>query len=274
VEDFDWSQPDAREKFEAAEARVTGAPKYAVVNEQFARHYFGNPASAVGRRFGFGLNPETKLDIEIIGVSRNTMYRNLRDDIPRQVFTPLLQVHWNTGMTVYVRSALDPEQMVASITSRVKQLDAALPVFEMRTVDDQIDRSLLTERMIATLSASFGVIATLLATVGLYGVMAYTVARRTREIGIRMALGAMSAQVIWLVMKDVLLYIAVGVALGLPAALLLTGFVQTQLYGLAANDPMTLAAATAVLVVVAALAGYVPVLRASRISPTRALRYE
>lgn len=274
VEDFDWSQPDAREKYEAAEARVTGASKYAVVNEQFARHYFGNPASAVGRRFGFGLNPETKLDIEIIGVSRNTMYRNLRDEIPRQVFTPLLQASWNTGMTVYVRSALDPDQMVTSITSRVKQLDAALPVFEMRTVDDQIDRSLLTERMIATLSASFGVIATLLATVGLYGVMAYTVARRTREIGIRMALGALSGQVIWLVMKDVLLYIAVGVALGLPAAFLLTGFVKTQLYGLTANDPATLAAATAVLILVAALAGYVPVLRASRISPTRALRYE
>jgi predicted permease len=274
LEEFDWSKADAREKFEAAEARVTGAPKYAVVNEHFARHYFGDPASAVGRRFGFGYNPGTRLDIEIIGVSRDTMYRNLRDRIPRQVFTPFLQSHWGGGMNVYARSALAPEQVFASITSKVKQIDSSLPIFEMRTVEDQIGRSLLTERMIATLSVAFGMIATLLAGVGLYGVMAYTVTRRTREIGIRMALGAMSSQVVWLVMKDVLLYIAIGVAAGLPAALLLTGFARAQLYGLTPNDPATLAAATAALIAVAALAGYIPVLRASRISPTRALRYE
>jgi predicted permease len=274
LEEFDWTKPDARARFEQAEAKVTGAPKYAVVNERFARHYFGNPSLAVGRRFGFGYNPGTKLDIEIVGVSRDTMYRNLRDEIPRQVFTPLLQDQWGGGMTVYVRSALEPEQMFSTIMSAVKQLDNRVPIFEMLTVDEQIDRSLLTERMIAMLSSVFGMIATVLAMIGLYGVMAYTVTRRTREIGIRMALGALDGQVIWLVMKEVLLYIALGVIIGLPAALLLTGFARAQLYGLAPNDPSILAGATAVLILVAALAGYIPVLRASRISPTRALRYE
>jgi len=141
-------------------------------------------------------------------------------------------------------------------------------------VEEQIDRSLLTERMIATLSGFFGLVATILAMVGLYGVMAYTVGQRTREIGIRMALGAMNGQVVWLVMKDVLLFVAVGAGAGLPAALLLTRLVRTQLYGIAPNDPVTLAAATAVIIAVAALAAYIPVLRAVRVSPTKALRYE
>jgi hypothetical protein len=153
LEDFDWTKPDARAKFEQAEAQVTGAPKYAIVNERFARHYFGNPVSAVGRRFGFGYNADTKLDTEIVAVSQDTMYRNLRDEVPRQIFTPFLQNHWGSGgMTVYVRCDAAPEQMFSAITSRVKQIDAMVPIVEMRTVEEQIDRSLITERMIATLS--------------------------------------------------------------------------------------------------------------------------
>jgi ABC-type antimicrobial peptide transport system permease subunit len=228
----------------------------------------------LGRRFGWGGNPGTKTDIEIVGVVKDTMYSNLRDAVPRQIFTPYLQNDYPSGMNVYVRTSLEPTQMFRAIRGVVSRLDRTLPVYEMRTVEEQIDRSLLTERMIAMLSAVFGLVATLLATVGLYGVMAYTVARRTREIGIRIALGAFGKNVIWMVMREVLIMIGVGVAIGLPGAIALTRFVQAQLYGLTPADPPTLAAATVALIAVAVAAGYIPAMRASRIDPIVALRYE
>src|SRR5262249_44368992 len=158
--------------------------------QKFAEYYFGSPAAAIGRRFGWGGNPGTKTDIEIVGGTQNTMYPNMRDQIPRQVFTPTPQQGFAAPLNVYIRTDFDAVRMFKAIREAGKQLDARLPVYAMRTVDEQIDRSLLTERMIAMLSAVFGLIATILAVVGLYGVMAYTVARRTREIGIRVALGA------------------------------------------------------------------------------------
>src|SRR6266404_305464 len=258
--EIDWTKPDAQEKRDQAEAQVKGAPKYAIVNQKFAQYYFGNAAAAVGRRFGFGGNPGTKTDIEIVGVSKDTMYRNLRDQIPRQVFIPYLQQDFPGSMNVYVRTDLEPDQMFRAIRTAVKALDAGLPVYDMRSVEEQIDRILITERMIAMLSTVFGVIATLLAIVGLYGVMAYTEARRTREIGIRIALGAIGKDVVWMVMREALLLIAIGVAIGLPAAFGLTRYVQTQLYGLTPHDPGTIAVATAALIAAAALAGYIPAL--------------
>src|SRR5882724_8185902 len=147
AEEIDWTKPDAQEKRDRAEAQVKGAPKYAIVNEKFAQYYFANAAAAVGCRFGFGGNPGTKTDIEIIGVTQNTMYRNLRDQIPRQVFIPYLQRDYPSSMNIYVRTELDSDQMFRAIRETVKRLDNTLPIYDLRSVDEQIDRSLVTERM-------------------------------------------------------------------------------------------------------------------------------
>lgn len=273
LESIDYNRAADRQRLRDMEAQLGGPSKVAIVNERFARHYFGSAKNAVGRRFGFGGNPGTPTDIEIVGVVRDSMYSTLREQIPRQVFTLNLQSS-SSGMNVYVRTTLEPEQMYTAIRKTVGMIDRGLPVYDLRSMAEQIDRSLVTERMIALLSAVFGAIATLLATVGLYGVMAYTVGRKTREIGIRMALGAFSKHVIWMVMREVLVLVGVGVLVGLTAAVLLTRYIEGQLFGLTPNDPLTLVAAAVLLAGVAALAGYLPALRASRVDPIRALRYE
>ena len=177
-------------------------------------------------------------------------------------------------MTVYVRTTMNPDQLFSVVRSKVRGLDANVPLYGMRSMDDQISNSLLIERLIASLSAVFGFLATLLAVIGLYGVMAYTVARRTREIGIRMALGAFQRDVIWMVMREVLVLVCIGIVAGLAASLALSKLVQTQLYGITGQDPMTITLAGLLLAAVACAAGYIPALRASRIDAMRALRYE
>jgi ABC-type antimicrobial peptide transport system permease subunit len=160
------------------------------------------------------------------------------------------------------------------LRGEVKKLDASMPVFQMQSLEQQLDDTLLTERLIAMLSAGFGALATLLASIGLYGVMAFVVARRTKEIGVRMALGARPGSVVWLVMKEVLLLVGIGLAVGIPAAIALGRFVSTQLYGVEARDPSVAGLAILLLVAVASLAGLIPARRASRIDPLTALRYE
>jgi ABC-type antimicrobial peptide transport system permease subunit len=212
--------------------------------------------------------------MEIIGVIKDIKYTNLRDEIPVQMFVPYMASKFVGGMTVYVRTSLDSNQLFSAVRMQVRSLDSNLPLYGMRTVEKQISNSLLIERLIASLSGIFGFLATLLATIGLYAVMAYTVARRTREIGIRMALGAFQGHVIWLVMQEVIVLVGIGIVVGLAAALGLTRFVQSQLFGIQSTDPLTLGLATIALAAFACFAGYVPALRASRVDPIRALRYE
>jgi ABC-type antimicrobial peptide transport system permease subunit len=156
----------------------------------------------------------------------------------------------------------------------VNNLDPNIPVFDMKTLETQMDESLVTERLVASLSSAFGFLATILAAVGLYGVMAYMVAQRTREIGVRMALGAARNDVVWLVMREVLLLAGIGIAVGLPAAWALSRYVKSQLYGIAPTDILTMVLATLGIAAVALLSGYMPALRATRIDPMRALRWE
>ncbi len=252
---------------------VFNAQKVCIINEAFAKKYFGT-VNAVGHKIGMGNDPGTKTDVTIIGVVRNTKYENMREEIPVEVYCPYQQLDFGTSITAYVRTRQDPDRVFSSIRKRVHELDANLPMYDLITLEKQIEDSLVTERLVSILSSGFGLIATLLASIGLYGVMAYTVARRTREIGIRMAIGAARTDVLWMVMREVLLLLGVGVAVALPAAWMLTRFVRSQLYGIQPNDPVSMGMAVLAIAAVAILAGYVPALRATRIDPMRALRYE
>ncbi len=178
-------------------------------------------------------------------------------------------------MTVYVRSTPEGRAgLVERLREAVHRRDASMPLYDVATMEQTIDEAVFTERMLAVLSAAFGLLATLLAAVGLYGLMSYTVARRTREIGIRIALGAERRTVVWLVLREVAVLTGIGVLIGIPAALALSRVVSSQLFGLSPTDPLTLVAAATTLTLVGALAGYLPARRAAAVEPVRALRYE
>jgi len=251
---------------------VMNAPKVAIVNASFVKRYFGD-GIAVGRYFGRGSDPGTPTDIEIVGVVNDTRYESLRDEIPLLVYMCAPQILAN-AQTVYVRTERDPDAAFGAVRAALHEIDANLPVYGMKTLERQLDESLVTERMIASLSTAFGALATVLAVIGLYGVMAFMVTRRSREIGIRMALGAQQGNVVWLVMREVLVLVAVGIAAGLPAALVLASLVRAQLYGIGPNDPLAIALATLVLGAVAVLAGYLPARRAATYDPVQVLRSE
>lgn len=244
--------------------------KVVIVNRKFADHYFPGK-SAVGRHIGFGGGPKTKVDIEIVGVVQDSLYEGPREGVRRQAFVPN---YGKGGVAFYLRAGMGSSSAYAAARNEVRKLDAAMPVYEMKTLADQLDQTLLTERLVALLSAGFGLLATLLAAIGLYGVMAFVVARRTKELGVRLALGAQPGTVIWIVMKEVLVLLGVGLVIGVPAAYGLGQYISTQLYGLKAADPLIAGYTTFTLAAVSCLAGFIPALRASRIDPILALRYD
>jgi predicted permease len=241
-----------------------------IVNRKFAEHFFKGK-SAIGRRLGRGTGPETKYNIEIIGVVEDSLYEGPREGIRRQVFWP----NWGkNSATFYVRTTQASAGAFNLIRSEVKRLDAAMPVYDVKTLQGQLDETLLTDRLIALLSGGFGLLATLLASIGLYGVMAFIVARRRKELGIRLALGAEPSGVLWIVMREVLLLLTIGLAVGVPSAIALGRYVSSQLYGIQPNDPWIAVSTVALLAVVSAAAGLIPASRASKIDPILALRYE
>ncbi|HEU0004594.1 MAG TPA: ABC transporter permease, partial [Terriglobia bacterium] len=245
------------------------SPKVVIINEKFA-HYFFRNEDPVGKRISL----ENLKDLEIVGVVADAKYRNLREQAPQTVYLPLSQSSSMMQRTLCARASGIPSNLIAAIRREVRSLDPNLPVFGMKTFADQVNESVSQERLVAMLSSFFGFFALLLASLGLHGVMAYSVARRTREIGIRIALGAQTGSVLRLVLGETLLLVLIGIALGLPAALAATRLTEGLLFGLTATDPFTIALATLVMIAVASLAGWMPASRAARVDPMVALRCE
>jgi ABC-type antimicrobial peptide transport system permease subunit len=178
------------------------------------------------------------------------------------------------GVVYYIRTNVGSASAFNVARNEVRQLDATMPVYEMKTVEGQLDETLLTDRLIALLSAGFGLLATILASIGLYGVMAFVVARRRKELGIRLALGAQPGLLIWMVMREVLVLLAIGLAVGIPSAMILGRYVSTVLYGIKPSDPWMATSTVLLLTIVSAAAGLIPARRAARIDPILALRHE
>ncbi|MCI0390592.1 MAG: ABC transporter permease [Acidobacteria bacterium] len=259
------------------------AMEVGIINESMARRFFGNE-SPVGRRFGFANSSGRCSDgallggpggIEIIGVVKDVKYASLRNEAREMFYLLFHQANTGRGqMTLVVRTAGDPTSAAAAVRREAQAMDPAMPMFEVETLATQIAASLQRERLLATLSSGFGVLALLLSCLGLYGILSYTVARRANEIGIRMALGADRRDVLWLVLRDALRLVLIGAALGIPAALAAARLVASQLFGISAADPGAIVVATLVLLIVAAVAGYLPARRATRVDPLVALRCE
>ncbi|HEV8384901.1 MAG TPA: ABC transporter permease [Candidatus Acidoferrales bacterium] len=250
-----------------------GSAKVAIVNETMANRFFSGQ-NPIGRRFAFGAGNNVHPDIEIVGLVRDSKHSTVRDTPRPFVYLPYAQRKNLGSITFYVRTAADPNQLAAAMRREVARLDANLPVYELKTLQTQITEQLFVDRLISSLSLSFALVAAMLAAIGIYGVMAYTVARRTREIGIRVALGAKQSDVRWMILREVALLAGIGLTVGLPAALGMGRFAESLLYGVKASDMTMALAATVVLAGVALLAGYLPARRAARVDPMVALRYE
>jgi len=245
----------------------------AVVNETFARRFFPN-TNPIGKHVR-DTYPGNSADSIVVGVAADAKYNSLRERTPPRVYVPLFVPMWEQPTAVYeVRTYADTVSVGAALRSAVEQVGPSLPPISIRSMSGLVSDTLETDRFIEQLSSAFGLLAILLASVGLYGVMTYIVARRTRDIGIRMALGARPADVLWQVLRESFVLVFIGIAAGVPAALAGTGLVRSMIFGLGFADPLVIASAVVLLAVVAALASFLPAHRASRVDPMVALRYE
>jgi predicted permease len=247
-------------------------PHVAIVNESLAKRFFPK-RSPIGARFSRDKRFTMEGAYEIVGVVKDVRYYGVRKAPEPMIYVPV----WRDGAGVRVlcvRTTTDPTRVIAAIRHEVANLDPTIPVVQTLTLADQFDNNIAQERMLTTLCGFLGSLAVLLAAIGLYGVMAHAVARRVREIGIRMALGARAGEVRWLILRETVLMVACGAAIGLPTAYFCTRLVETFLYGLTPQDPLTIAGSVALLLAITALAGYIPARRATRVDPMVALRYE
>ena len=249
------------------------APKHVIVNEAFVRHFFGG-GNAVGRLMARGGGTNIKLDRTIIGVVKDAKYSSLREPAPPVFYTPYGEDARATSMNFYIRTAIDQDALLGSIRQEVAALDANLPIRNLRSMEAHLESRMAAERLLSLLTGSFGGLATLLAAIGLYGLLAYSVQRRTREIGIRVALGARNGDVRRLVLGEVAIMLVVGVILGGAASAGIGQLMRGVLFGVEPLDPAVYAGAAAAITGVALLAGYVPARRATAVDPLVALRHE
>ena len=242
----------------------------AIINEAAVRKFFPTE-DALGKRFGN--TPETSSQFEIVGVVKDIMYNALREPPPATMYVPYVQSPVG-AMAFIIRTAADPATMMGPVREAVRQVDDNVPLTDMSTQTDQIERRFAQERLFAKAYALFGGLALLVASIGLFGLMSYNVTRRTTEIGIRMALGAKRQNVLQMVMRESLILVAIGVTIGIAAALGSGRVVESLLFGLTPRDATTSGVAIAVMVGVSVLAGYLPARRASRLDPMAALRHD
>ncbi len=248
------------------------AQRVAIINETMARHYFGEQ-NPVGKHFGMRRDAGTP--IEIVGVVRDAKYASLRDKQQRMIYIPYRQdLAHLFEMCVTVRLAGNLPGLAGRIRDELRSIDRSLPILKIDAIEEQLNDSLVEERLVAVLSGFFALLAVLLACLGLYGVMSYMATRRTNEIGIRLALGASSGEVLGMVLRESMLLVASGIAIGVPVTIALTRLISARLFGVSASDPLTIALATSLLLAVAALAGFLPARRAAKVDPMVALRYE
>ena len=251
------------------EQDTTGAPPVAIINERMARHFFGG-LNPIGKRIGLG----KELDTVIVGVVKDAQYLSLREPALRHFYQPINQEPRLFDLTMHVKTAGEPTAVVELVRGQVQKLDPHLPLYDVKTLAAQIDESLTQERLVTWLCTAFGLLATLLTALGLYGVLAFSVAQRTREIGIRVALGAQARDVFKLIIGQGMLLVTVGVALGLGASYALTRLIASLLFGVTPTNARTFIAVSAGLALVALVACYLPARRATKVDPLVALRYE
>jgi predicted permease len=247
-----------------------GAPKVVIVNEKMAKHFFGDTANAIGKRIGLDEVP----DMTIVGVVKDAQYINLRESLRRHLYVPTTQDATLTNLTLHVKTSADPNIVAEQLRAQLKALDPHLPLYNIKTLATEIDESLIQERLVTWLSTAFGLLATLLTALGLYGVLTFSVARRTREIGIRVALGAQRGDVFRLIMIRGVILVAIGVAIGLGASFAFSRLLSSLLFGVTPNNAATLVGVSVGLIAVALLACYIPARRATKVDPLVALRYE
>jgi predicted permease len=252
------------------EADRAGAPPVVIVNDAFARRYWPN-ADPIGKRIS--ANGSQGPFREVVGVTRTGKYNTLGEDPRPFYYLPLWQEYHGT-VTLHVKTSSDPRTLVSSVRDAVRAVDGTVPLFDIKTMEEQMLVALLPARLAGTLLGAFGLLALLLASVGIYGVMAYSVVQRTREIGVRRALGAQTNNLLRLILGEGMRLAAIGFAIGLVAALALTRFVSSLLYGVTPTDPLTFVGALGILMAAALVACYIPALRALRVDPVTALRYE